>query len=66
MQRLLIILGGVLLVAGLVWPLIRHSGLGRLPGDFFLQGQHFSFYFPLTTSIVVSLALTVILWLLSR
>lgn len=66
MQRLLIILGAVLLVAGLAWPLIRRSGLGRLPGDLFFQGEHFSFYFPLTSSIVVSVVLTVILWLLSR
>lgn len=66
MQRLLVIVGTALLAAGLAWPLIRRSGLGRLPGDLFFQGQHFSFYFPLTSSIVVSVLLTVLLWLLSR
>ena len=61
------LVAGVALVAvGLAWPLLRRLGLGHLPGDFSFRGAHVSFYFPLTTSIVVSLMLTLVLWLLSR
>ncbi|MDY6941400.1 MAG: DUF2905 domain-containing protein [Pseudomonadota bacterium] len=66
MQKTLILIGVVLVLVGLAWPAIRRSGLGRLPGDFVFSGEHFSFYFPLTTSILVSLALTLLFWLFNR
>jgi hypothetical protein len=65
-QRLLIILGGVLLLLGLLWPWIMKSGLGRLPGDIVIQRENFRFYFPLTTSIIVSIVLTIIFWLFRK
>ncbi len=40
--------------------------IGKLPGDFFFKGDKFTFYFPLTTSILVSVVLTLILWLINR
>jgi hypothetical protein len=40
--------------------------LGKLPGDFLIRGKNFSFYFPLTTSILISVILTLILWLINR
>ncbi|MCX5906004.1 MAG: DUF2905 domain-containing protein [Syntrophales bacterium] len=40
--------------------------IGKLPGDFFFKGEKFAFYFPLTTSILVSVVLTLILWLINR
>ena len=66
MQRFLIILGGALLVLGLIWPLVVKLGLGRLPGDVVIEREHFKFYFPITTSIIVSLVISIILWLLRR
>lgn len=64
MQKLLITLGIALLVAGLLWPLIAKIGLGRLPGDIVIRREGFSFYFPVTTMIVVSVVVTLILrWL---
>lgn len=63
MQRLLVILGLVLLAAGLLWPWLSRLPWGRLPGDISIDREHFSFHFPLTTSILVSLLLTLILWL---
>lgn len=66
MQRILIILGVILIVVGLLWPLLMKLRLGRLPGDIFIQGEHVNFYFPLTTSILLSLLLTLIFWLLNR
>lgn len=62
MQKLLIVLGLVLLVAGLAWPWLSKLPLGRLPGDIAFRRGDFSFYFPITTSIVVSLVLTLLLW----
>lgn len=63
MQKLLIVLGTVLLAAGLFWPWISKTPFGRLPGDINIERENFSFHFPLMTSILVSLLLTLILWL---
>ena len=66
MSRTLIIFGLVLLVAGVAWPFIGRLGLGRLPGDVVIERPGFSLYFPLMTSLVISVALSVILWLVNR
>ncbi len=66
MRRWLIILGITLLVAGLLWPLLQKIGLGRLPGDIVIERGNFRFYLPLGTSILVSLVLSLLLWLLNR
>jgi hypothetical protein len=51
---------------GLLWPWLARLGLGRLPGDIYVQGEHGSFYFPLTTCILVSIVVSLILWLVNR
>ena len=66
--RTLLILGLVLTAAG---ALLFFSGklpfrLGRLPGDIVHRGEHSTFYFPITTSILVSVVLSFILWLISQ
>ena len=66
MQRLLIIGGVLLVVAGLAWPLLLRLGLGRLPGDIAIRGEHGSFYFPVVTCILVSAVLSLIFWLAGR
>ena len=66
MQRWLIILGIVLLVLGLLWPLLIKFGLGRLPGDIVVEREGFRFYFPLMTSVIVSLVLSLLFWLFRR
>ena len=70
MARTLIILGAVLIVAGLLWPWILKLGLGRLPGDIVIEREGFRFYFPIVTgllvSLVVSLVVSAALWLLRR
>jgi hypothetical protein len=66
MSRALIIIGLVIAAVGLLWPLIARLGLGRLPGDIFIQREGFIFYAPIATSIVVSVVLSLILWLFSR
>jgi len=66
MAKWLITLGVLLIVLGLVWPLISKLGLGSLPGDIRIERRNFTFYFPLTSSLLVSLLLTLILWLFRR
>jgi DUF2905 family protein len=66
MSRTLIIFGLVLAAAGVLWPFIGRLGLGRLPGDIAIQRPGFSFYFPLMTSLIISVVLSVILWLVNR
>jgi hypothetical protein len=65
-SRVLIGLGLVLLAAGLLWPLLAKLGLGRMPGDIVIQRENFTFYFPLVTSLLLSIVLSVAFWLFSR
>ncbi len=64
--RLLVIAGAILIVIGLILPFAGRLGLGRLPGDIAYRRGNFSFYFPLMTSILLSIALTLILWFFRR
>ncbi len=64
--RLLMVLGATIFVLGVVVSLLGRTGLGRLPGDIVVQRGNFTFYFPIVTSILLSLLLTGILWLLRR
>ncbi len=66
MSRTLIVIGLVLLLAGICWPLIGRLGLGRLPGDIVIQRPGFSFYFPIMTSLVLSIVASLVLWLINR
>jgi hypothetical protein len=65
--RLLIIIGLVLAAAGVLLSFApRIPWLGRLPGDIYLKKDNFSFYFPLTTSILLSLVVSLLLWLFRK
>lgn len=66
MSRTLIIFGLVLVAAGLLWPWLGKLGLGRLPGDISIERPTYSFYFPLMTSLVISVVLSLVLWLFNR
>jgi len=66
MQRALIILGLVLVAAGLAWPWLSRLGLGRLPGDIRIETGSGGFYFPIVTCLVISVVLSLILWFLRR
>ena len=66
MARFLITLGVILVVAGLAWPLLAKLGLGRLPGDVHIQREGFSFFFPITTGLLISAVISLILWLLRK
>jgi hypothetical protein len=65
--RLLIVAGLVLLIAGVVITVGgRFFGLGRLPGDIVVRRNNFTFYFPIVTSILLSIILTLVMWLFNR
>lgn len=66
MSRALIIIGLVLVAAGLLWPWLGRIGLGRLPGDSLLQRGNFTFYAPLATGLLLSIVLSLILWFIRR
>jgi hypothetical protein len=64
----LILLGALAMVAGLVFILLGRANipLGRLPGDIVYRGKNSTFYFPLATSILVSVVLSVVMYLIGR
>jgi hypothetical protein len=66
MQRFFITVGLLAVALGVAWPWLARLGLGRLPGDMHFERGGFSFYFPLTTSLVVSIVASAIMWLLRR
>ena len=67
--RYLIFLGAAIIAVGIIFVILgRFPGLkiGRLPGDIYIERGNWKFYFPLMTSIIVSLLLSLLLWLFSR
>jgi Protein of unknown function (DUF2905) len=66
MARFLIVLGLVILVAGLLWPYLSRIGLGRLPGDIVIERGNVTFYFPLMTCLLVSVVFSLVFWVVNR
>ena len=65
--KMLIVLGGALVVIGVLLVLIgRVPGVGRLPGDIVIQRGSWTFYVPLATSLILSVVITLVLWLIGR
>ncbi|BAU46782.1 hypothetical protein SVA_0200 [Sulfurifustis variabilis] len=66
MSRTLIAIGILLVVVGLAWPWLTKLGLFRLPGDIAIERENFRFYFPITTMIIISVVISLILWLFRK
>ncbi len=66
MRRILLIVGALVIAAGLLWPWLSRLPLGRLPGDFVVERPGLRVYLPLTTSILVSILLTLLIRLFRR
>jgi hypothetical protein len=65
--KILLVIGLVIAGLGLILLLAgRIPWIGRLPGDFLYRGKNVTFYFPLMTSLIASVVLTIILWLINR
>lgn len=66
MQRALILLGISVIVIGLTWPLISKLPIGRLPGDIVINRPGLKVFFPLTTTLILGVVVSLVLWLLRR
>ncbi len=66
MQRVLIVFGAVIAVIGLAWPWLSKLPLGRLPGDIVVDRPGFKFFMPVTTMIILSVVISVLLWLFRK
>lgn len=64
--KILIGIGILIIIVGIIMIVGGKFGIGRLPGDIYIKRENFSFYFPLATSIILSIVLTVILSLFFR
>jgi hypothetical protein len=66
MNRLLIVLGSLAVLAGLLWPWLGRIPWLRLPGDIVVDRPGFKFFFPITTMILASVVLSLVAWLMRR
>lgn len=66
MSRTLIVIGLVLVAIGVLWPWIGKLPFGRLPGDLLIQREGYTIFIPLGTGLVISVALSLLLWFLNK
>ena len=66
MQRALIVIGVVIVAAGALWPWLSRLPFGRLPGDIRIESESGGFFFPIVTCLVISVVLSLLLWLFRK
>ncbi len=66
MNRILVWLGAVLVVAGLLWPWLKKLHLFHLPGDIVIDRPGFKFLFPITTMLILSVVISIIAWIVRK
>ena len=66
MARLLILIGIAFIALGVIWLLAERLGLGRLPGDIVIEREGMRIYIPLMTMLIVSIVLSLVMWLINR
>jgi hypothetical protein len=66
MQKTVIIIGLLIVAAGVAWPWLTRLPLGRLPGDILIERPNMKFFFPVTTSILISVVVSVLFWLFRK
>ena len=66
MARFFILAGLAIVLIGFLWPYLSRLGLGRLPGDIIIRRDGVTFYFPIVTCLLVSVAFSLVLWVLNR
>jgi uncharacterized protein HemY len=66
MTRILILVGIVLILVGLLWPVFQKLGLGHLPGDIIMKRKNFTIYFPITTCIILSIIISIIIYFIRK
>jgi Protein of unknown function (DUF2905) len=66
MNRLLVIVGVSVVVLGLAWPWVRRVPLFHLPGDIVIDRPGFKFFFPITTTLLISAVISIVAWLVRK
>jgi len=66
MQKMLIIIGVLILIIGLLWPWVGKIPLGRLPGDIIISRPHVKIYIPLASMLLISIVVSLILWIIRK
>ena len=66
MQKKIILFGAFIILLGILWPYLKKIGLGSLPGDIKIMKENYSFLFPITTCILVSVFLSILFWLFKK
>ena len=66
MQKTFILIGVIFILIGILLPWLQRLGIGHLPGDIFIKRNNFTFYFPLMTSIIFSILLSLLFWFLRK
>ncbi len=66
MQKTLIIVGVILILIGVLWPWLGKVPIGRLPGDIIINKPNVKIFFPITTMIIISIIITIILWVIKK
>ncbi len=64
--RALVTIGAILIATGLLWPYLRKLHLFRLPGDIVIRGDGYVFYFPITSMLLISVVISLLMWLFRR
>lgn len=65
-QKYLLLTGAVIIIAGLLWPWISKLPLGKLPGDIIINKPDFKIYIPITTMLLISLIVSLLIWLFKK
>ena len=66
MNRFLVFVGALCILAGFCWPWLKRTNLFRLPGDFVIDKPGFKFIFPITTMLIISVVVSIVAWLMRR
>ena len=66
MNKTLVTIGMLILIIGLLWPILSKLPIGKLPGDIAIKKDGFSFYFPITTMVIVSIVISLLLWFFKK
>ena len=66
MNKTLVIIGIIILIIGILWPVLSKLPIGKLPGDIVIKRDGFSFYLPITTMIIVSVLLSILFWFFKK
>ena len=66
MQKYLLLAGAIIILAGLFWPWLSKLPLGKLPGDIFINKPNFKLHIPITTMLIISILISLIVWLFRK